>query len=290
MQQSTLEALSNELSHLGEIVKTQGLSGGDINDVHRIDFNSGKSYCLKLNSANSFPGMFEAEHKGLNLLRQNSSFIIPEVVQTGTIQNQSYLLMNYIPRGLKGKTFSEQFGRSLAEMHHVSSSTFGLDHDNYIGSLVQINQHFDSWNDFFRESRLVPQLKMARDLGKVSAETVRLFDRLFSKLHNLFPEESAALIHGDLWNGNQMTAMDGTPVLIDPAVAFSHREMDLAMMKLFGGFDHHIFEVYHEVFPLENEWEKRTELCNLYPLMVHVNLFGGHYSHQVQGILEAYVR
>lgn len=289
MQQSLLQSLSKELVHLGEIVKTQALSGGDINEVYRIDFDSEKSYCLKLNNADRFSGMFEAEHKGLDLLRQNSSFIIPKVIQTGTVLQQSYLLMNYIPRGLKRGPFLEKFGRSLAEMHQTSSPTFGLDHDNYIGSLVQVNQTFESWSDFFRETRLIPQLKIARNLARVNTETIRLFDRLFSKLQDLFPVENPALIHGDLWNGNQMSSMDGSPVLIDPAVSFSHREMDLAMMKLFGGFDQRIFEVYQEVFPLEKGWRERTELCNLYPLMVHVNLFGGHYVHQVQGILKAYV-
>ena len=115
------------------------------------------------------------------------------------------------------------------------------------------------------------------------------FEELFVKLPNLFPNEKPSLLHGDLWSGNFLIKNKDTPVLIDPAIYYGYREMDIAMSKLFGGFNSDFYDYYNETFPLEKEWEERVKLCNLYPLLVHVNLFGGGYLNQVKNILSYYV-
>jgi protein-ribulosamine 3-kinase len=122
----------------------------------------------------------------------------------------------------------------------------------------------------------------------VEAGMVFRFERLFHKLDKLFPAEAPALLHGDLWSGNVLCDDHANPVLIDPAVYYGHREMDLAMTRLFGGFDAGLYAAYHAESPLEQGWEERADLCNLYPLMVHVNLFGGGYVAQVEAVLKRF--
>jgi fructosamine-3-kinase len=196
--------------------------------------------------------------------------------------------MEWVEGGIKGQGFWADFGRGLALLHRHTRDHFGLERDNYIGSLVQHNTPASDWPSFFIHQRLEPQLKMARDRKRVEAGMAFRFERLFHQLDKLFPAEPPALIHGDLWSGNFLCDDQGCPVLIDPAVYYGHREMDLAMTKLFGGFDVALYTAYHAEWPLEKGWEERVDLCNLYPLMVHVNLFGGGYVAQVEGVLKRF--
>jgi protein-ribulosamine 3-kinase len=190
--------------------------------------------------------------------------------------------------GSKPLDFWAQTGRGLAQLHQHSAGEFGLDHDNYIGSLNQYNQKETDWVEFFVNQRLQNQLRMCSDHGHADAGLLRMFDRLFPKLEQYFPHEPPALLHGDLWSGNYLCGNKGAAYLVDPAVYYGHREMDLAMSLLFGGFDREMYHAYHEVFPLENGWKERVDLCNLYPLLVHVNLFGGSYISQVRAILKRF--
>ena len=167
----------------------------------------------------------------------------------------------------------------------MSAVSFGLDHDNYIGSLAQSNKKHADWISFFMEERIRPQLKLAMDKKLIDEGTVKQFDKLFDHFDRLIPKEKPALLHGDLWNGNFLVSDSSRAALIDPAVYFGHREMDLAMTTLFGGFDSEFYRAYDEVFPLEKGFEKRVDIHNLYPLLVHVNLFGGGYVRQVKAVL-----
>ncbi|MFZ1687503.1 MAG: fructosamine kinase family protein, partial [Flavobacteriales bacterium] len=181
---------------------------------------------------------------------------------------------------------------SLARLHGHTNSTFGLDpastagrRDNYIGSLKQVNTGQVTWGEFFIHCRLEPQVKMAIDHQRIGMGDVLRFERLYGKLPSLFPIEPPALLHGDLWSGNFLCDAHHQPVLIDPAVYYGHREMDIAMTKLFGGFEPAFYSAYSDAWAMEIGWEERADLCNLYPLLVHVNLFGGSYAGQVAAIL-----
>jgi len=184
--------------------------------------------------------------------------------------------------------FWEKFAKQIANLHRHTSNIFGLDHNNYIGSLNQSNKNHNNWIDFFREERLIFQIKMARDNGKIGNDIINMFDGFFLKLDEIFPVEPPALIHGDLWSGNYMVNKNGEPVIIDPAVYYGNREMDLGMTQLFGGFSAEFYKFYNDFFPLENGWKDRLDYCNLYPLMVHVNLFGGGYIQSVKSILKRF--
>jgi fructosamine-3-kinase len=270
-----------------ELLRVGIVGGGSINDARKIDTTSG-SFFAKINSDEAYPGMFEAEAKGLVFLKENSSFNIPIPLGTGVTEGVQWILMENINRAVKSEDYWEKFGQRLAEMHRHSNSHFGFDGDNYLGSLRQLNEKKDSWPEFFSEMRLKPQLKWAKENGEATTEMLRLFEKVFNRIENIFPKEPPAAVHGDLWTGNFMTGSDGEAVIFDPAAYYGHREMDLGMSKLFGGFDKRFYEAYHDAYPLEKGWEERIHIANLYPLMAHVNLFGGSYTSQVVNILRKY--
>lgn len=282
------QALSLHFSKPQKITAVKRVSGGSIHEAYRITTGSADLF-LKMNHAEKYPGMFEAECKGLELLREHSNINIPEVVTKGQAGEQAFLVLEYIEPGTSTPASFHQFGAALAELHKKSSERFGLDHDNYIGSLTQTNSFHSSWPEFFIEERLSKQLKPAYDQQKVSRSILNSFERLFGKMNNLFPAEKPALLHGDLWSGNLMTTAAGQPCMYDPAVYYGHREMDIAMTQLFGGFPTGFYRAYNEQFPMEKNWEERMDLCNLYPLLVHANLFGGSYARQVETTLKRFV-
>ena len=275
-----------ESLHFDDARSMNSVSGGSINDAYKIESSKGVFF-LKTNSASRFPQMFEAELKGLELLSQ-SEFIIPKPIAMATINDDQFILMDWVEKGAPKEGFWGDFGQSLARLHEVSDPSFGLNHDNYIGSLKQSNTKHDNWYDFYREERLIPQMKLAENTGRLSDAMSRGFDGLFKELENIFPREKPSLIHGDLWGGNMMITKNGQSSIFDPAVYFGHREMDLAMMALFGGFGDAWVDAYNEVYPLESGWRKRIPIGQLYPLMVHVNLFGGGYGRDVEQILHSF--
>jgi fructosamine-3-kinase len=262
-------------------------SGGCINQGGKLKTTLG-DFFLKWNDIRKFPGMFEAESKGLKLLREKNVIRIPEVTSFGESGAHQFLLLEFIEEKSRQKKYWRQLGGKLADLHRRSSDLFGLDHDNYIGSLRQFNRQHTSWITFFIEQRLNVQLKLAIDSGIMDPEWSKQFESLYNKLTIILPEENPSLLHGDLWSGNLITDENGEPCLIDPAVYFGNREADLAMTKLFDGFDDEFYISYRETFPLQPGYDKRLDIYNLYPLLVHVNLFGGSYKSAVAAILKAF--
>lgn len=262
--------------------------GESINESFKIETSSG-NFFLKRNDRLLYPNMFVKEAEGLNLLKQNCTIHIPDVISVGEYENYQFLILRFIDKGLAGKTFWEDFGNGLAQLHKHSQTEFGLTQNNYIGSLPQQNKPQKDWTTFFIQERLQPMVAYALTHKKLSHAHYDRFQLLYKKIENFFPEEKPSLLHGDLWNGNFMANADGHPVIFDPAVYYGHREMDIAMTKLFGGFHEKFYSSYHETYPLNDGWEERIKICNLYPLLVHVNLFGGSYKSEVETILNQLV-
>ena len=258
--------------------------GGSINDAYELKTNHGKFF-VKLNSSSQYPNMFNREAEGLNALIGPNVIDVPAPLAVGEAEGSAYLILEYIENGKPGNNFWGQFAHSLSNLHRVNNEKFGFDTDNYIGSLTQSNKWHADWTNFFIQERLEPLVKSSRDKGVLNKESTGHFDNLYSKMERYFPEESPSLIHGDLWSGNFTCNSKGNPVIFDPAVYYGHREMDIAMSRLFGGFPAAFYEAYNEHFPLESGWEDRLEIANLYPLMVHVNLFGGSYLYEVHRVL-----
>lgn len=278
--------LSESKGDANGITSVKLLSGGCINECIAVFASSG-SYFIKYNLTDKFPGMFAAEEKGLELLRNADCIQIPEVIYQGSSDMYSYLVLEFIEAVEQKENFWENFGKNMAKVHQVSHISFGLDHDNFIGSLPQKNKIHSFWDEFLAVERFQPLVKQSFDLGLLGREDIRGFEILFGKIKSFIPEENPSLLHGDLWSGNYITASNGEACLIDPAVYFGHREMDIAMTKLFGGFSQAFYRSYNDEYPLEKGWEKRIEINQLYPLLVHLILFGASYAGQIRYILKS---
>ncbi len=235
---------------------------------------------------------FAAEAEGLQALREaDSGMTIPAVLgrEVGAPGAPGCLLLEWIDEGRKTAVFWERLGFGLAALHGATSDRYGWQSANFIGKSVQLNEHRKSWRSFFLDMRLLPQVDRARRTGRWASEWDGMFDGLCRNLEQLLPERpEASLVHGDLWSGNVLSSRREEAVLIDPAVYYGHREVDLAMASLFGGFDRHFFDIYRETWPLEPGFEERAEMYNLYHLVNHLNLFGHGYASSVATVMKRF--
>lgn len=270
-----------------EITATRPISGGCIHNGIQLQTTHG-DFFLKYNHLSSLNN-FQAEEKGLTLLAKTKELYIPEILESGATENYAYLGMEFIASGKRAPDYWEDFGRRLARLHKQTQASFGLDHDNFIGALPQSNTQHANWIDFFIQERINPMVEMAIRKGTFEAKIRDDFEKLFIKLPQLFPLETPALLHGDLWGGNILSDKKGKVWLIDPAVYYGHREMELAFMTLFDSQPAEFYQAYQEVYPLSTGFASRFAIYNLYPLLVHVNLFGGSYISAVKHGLKALV-
>lgn len=267
-----------------QVLGARRLSGGDINVAFQASLGDGTHIFVKTHPAPP-PGMFEAEARGLRWLGEASAIRIPRVIAASDAR-PAYLALELLASAKPRTGFDEALGHSLAELHAFGAPSFGLDHDNFIGRLAQSNAAADDWASFYWSSRLEPQLRLATERGLIDAGTRSEFDALRRVLPDrVGPREPPSRLHGDLWGGNLHVDETGQPALIDPAAYGGHREIDLAMMRLFGGFGERVFSAYQEAWPLAPGAAARISLYQLYPLLVHVNLFGGSYLGSVKRAL-----
>ena len=295
--------------HLGltvDVLDAQFLGGGDINTAARV-FTSEGAFFVKWNQADldgtgrqavdepmaNGDDLFTVEALGLARLRETGAIRVPAEVGHGRQGDKAYLILEYIEPdadGLRGAppAYWTQLGHQLAHLHAHTQSQFGLDHDNFIGSLVQRNTLTDSGYDFFFEQRLLPQAGQALYNGLLQKSIYDALFRLRDRLPDLLPNDRPALLHGDLWTGNVLITEEGRPALVDPAVYYGFREAELAFTHLFGGFDAQFQAAYEETFPLEPGFAERIPIYNLYPLLVHVNLFGSGYVPGVERVLDRF--
>ncbi|MFY0605827.1 MAG: fructosamine kinase family protein [Cyclobacteriaceae bacterium] len=269
-----------------QVLAISPIAEGCINNTFSIKTER-RQFFIKWNDLAS--DLFEQEKHGLYILQQKSPIRTPEVLGLGRYDSKDYLLLKFEDTGSPGKHFWENFGASLAEQHRQSSAQFGLDHDNHIGRLPQKNSYEDSWHDFFVNQRLIPQVNLAAASGLLDYKDVQQFDLLYKRIKDIFSDEPPALLHGDLWSGNFMIGANGEAFIFDPAVYFGHREMELAFTKMFGGFNEPFYEAYNASYPMDKGFQQREDLCNLYPLLVHANLFGGGYISAVKQTLKRWV-
>lgn len=271
------EALGSSVRRISAVV------GGDINSAWDVLLEDGRRVFVKTNE-HSPPRMFQAEAEGLEFLRaglhEDSPLIVPEVVFVGS----DLLALEFLEKSARLDQ-AEELGIGLASMHAASAEQYGADRPNFIGTLGQRNDPREKWVDFYREMRLEAQLSLPGARRLISPACRRRFESLYQKLDDVLgPEEPPARLHGDLWGGNAFFTEAG-PAIFDPAAYGGHREVDLAMMRLFGGFSERTFEAYVSTYPLAPGAEVRLEIYKLYPLLVHVNLFGGGYARSVEDIL-----
>jgi fructosamine-3-kinase len=281
-------ALTTAAGHPVEIHRRHRLAGGSINETERLDTSAG-SFVLKANDA-APPDFFDAEADGLRALsRSGTSLDIPDVIAVSP-GPWPFIVLRDLGDGDRPPDFDARLGRGLAAIHRHRGPAFGFTRDNYCGLTPQPNPWTDSWVEFYRTSRLGCQLRSARDAGRLSAAEASALDDLIARLDRWIdePDDGPSLTHGDLWSGNVHVTNAGQPALIDPAVYYGHREADLGMMTLFGGFSPRVFAAYDESYPLESGWRERLGLYQLYHLLNHLNLFGEAYRTRTIAVARRY--
>jgi len=269
------------------IAKLRPTSGGSIAEAFVATFVSGATAFVKTHP--TLPAIaMQREAEGLEWLASARAVRIPKVLAVGR-ETTPFLVLELVDVGRGGDADEEAFGRELAALHRTGAPRFGHDVDNFLAILPQENAASPSWASFYRDRRLAPLALLARAKGLIGASLSRRLDQVCDKLEALVgPEEPPARLHGDLWGGNRVVDRAGRSWLVDPAVYGGHREIDLAMMRLFGGFGARAFSAYADAFPLAPGAAERVLLNQLYPILAHVVMFGAGYVSQLETALARY--
>jgi len=268
------------------------LGGGDINEAWRVTLADGGTAFVKTR-ADAGPGEYVAEAEGLAWLAEPGALRTPRVIEL----SEDYLALEWIEPGRLDTPGAEELGRGLAATHAAGAASFGdprlggsgVGTPSQFGSLRLSNEPTADWPSFYAERRLRPLASIARERGALSDTGVRAVEQVCARITELAgPAEPPARLHGDLWGGNVMADTEGRPWLIDPSAYGGHREIDLAMLRLFGVPSERVFAAYAEVTPLTDGWKDRVQLWQLLPLLVHAVLFGGSYQAAAERIAHRY--
>ncbi len=258
------------------IRSTAPVHGGDVAVAYRLDLADGRRVFAKTHLAPP-PGFFTTEAAGLTWLREAGAVPVPEVLAVAD-DEPSHLVLEWIDRGGSRAGTEAELGRSLAALHAAGAPCFGREDRRTTGSRALPNEPSSTWAEFYATCRLLPLARLARDGGALPEAACAALEDVARRLDTIFPTiEPPARLHGDLWAGNRLVDAAGRSWLIDPASHGGHREFDLAMMRLFGGFGGDCFAAYEEVASLEPGWPERVGLHQLAPLAVHAIKFGGGY-------------
>lgn len=270
------------------VVATAPVAGGDVATAVKLRLSNGRTAFLKTLTA-APPGFFEREAAGLAWLAETTAdggLATPEVLAV----DHDCLILAWVETGRPTSEGGSAFGRALARTHAAGAPGFGAADGGYIGRLPLLNQPSPSWPEFYAERRIAPYLRVLRDKEMISAEDAASIDTAVGRGPSIVPDEPPARLHGDLWNGNVLWAGEDRALVIDPAAYGGHREVDLAMLALFGLPQlPQVMAAYQEVTPLAEGWEERLAFHQLFPLLVHACLFGGQYAARAARLAARYL-
>jgi fructosamine-3-kinase len=288
------DALAEALG--AEVARASALGGGDVARSYRVELDGGRTIFAKAHHAPP-PGFFVTEATGLRWLRDAGAVAVPEVLAVADggppdgPAPVAFLALEWIVEDGRRGSDDRELGVALARLHQAGAPCFGREDRRPTGSRSLPNDPAATWAEFYAERRLLPLVRLARDGRAVDERTLAGVERIAAGLGELpAADEPPARLHGDLWAGNRLVDHDGRSWLIDPAAHGGHREFDLAMMRLFGGFGAGAFAAYDEVSPLAAGWQERVPLHQLAPLLVHAIKFGGHYPAATAQAVEASLR
>lgn len=269
------------------VIDSIPIVGGDISKAYHVT-TTANNYFVKLNTTPKALDMFKAEVFGLQTIAKTNTIKTPKVLAYDSFKNTAFLVLEFIVAKTPTSIDFKNFGNQLAKMHQHTTQCYGLTKDNFIGYLPQQNTLKNCWTTFYVEARLFPQLLLATQNGLLARTEYPTLINLKKRLKPLFKNIKPSLLHGDLWSGNYLIAKDGSPYLIDPAIYYGHNEVDIALSKLFGGFDNAFYKSYSSHFPTDANTVARINMYQLYYLLVHLNMFGPSYSNSVRSILKQY--
>jgi fructosamine-3-kinase len=264
------------------------VGGGDINEAWHVTLADGREAFVKTR-ADAGEGEYALEAAGLAWLGEAGALPVPEVLEVG----ERYLALEWVAVGQLNAAGAERLGWGLAQLHRAGAPCFGdpgfaqrLGVQARIGSLKLPNEPCEDWPSFYVQRRLRPLMAIALERGALSEGDAAAVEQVCERLPELAgPSERPARLHGDLWHGNVLADAGGQPWLIDPSAYGGHREVDLAMLRLFGAPSDRVFDAYQEAAPLAAGWQERVPLWQLLPLLVHAVLFGGSYRMAVRQTL-----
>ena len=266
------------------LINMMNISGGDVSMAYKGTLSDGSHIFIKCHDQSL---LLTTEAQGLKWLKNTHTIFTPEIICVSSEEEEKgFLVLEWIEPGNAALPDWENLGYALASLHRISSIQYGWHQNNYLGNILQKNRHESDWGTFFSKHRITPLLSICSEKSLLSTQ---LITRLYTLSHRL-PEllatqESPCAVHGDLWNGNQLFTKYGEPYFFDPAPYWGHREVDLAMMELFGGFHPRAFAAYIDSYPLEQGWEERRSVLQLYYLLAHVILHGESWSTSVEATL-----
>jgi fructosamine-3-kinase len=282
-----------------EVVGGRPASGGSINEAWAIELDDGRRAFVKTR-VDAAPGEYATEAAGLRWLAEAAAVALPEVIAVGEDDGARFLALEWIEPGTLDAPGEEELGRGLAALHAAGAPDHGTPPPGApspdggvaplrIGELALPNDPAPDWPTFYAQRRLAPLADLSAQRGALSAAGRAAVERVCERIGELAgPAEPPARLHGDLWGGNVLAGADGRARLIDPAAYGGHREVDLAMLRLFGAPSARVFAAYEETTPLAEGHEERVELWQLFPLLVHAALFGGHYGASAERVARRY--
>jgi fructosamine-3-kinase len=274
-------------SAVGEgVASAARVHGGDVARSYRIELAGGRILFAKTHPAPP-PGFFSTEAAGLSWLREAAGDVgVPEVVAVSD-EDPTFLVLEWIDEGRLAPTSDASLGTGLAALHRAGAPSFGRADRRSTGSRGLPNEPCATWSEFYATNRLLPLGRLAREADAIPGAAIEAMERLAGRLEDAGgADEPPARLHGDLWSGNRLIGADGANWLIDPAAHGGHREFDLAMMRLFGGFGAECFEAYEAAWPLGDGWAARIPLHQIAPLVVHAIKFGGAYVAAAERAIE----
>jgi fructosamine-3-kinase len=273
------------------------VGGGDINEAFRVTLCDGSEAFVKTRDG-AAPGEYAAEAASLRWLAEAGALRTPRVLDVA----DGYLALQWIEPGRLLADGEDELGRGLAATHTAGAPGFGRfadargggdgradDDVAWLASLRLSNAPTDDWPTFYAERRLLPLARLARDRNALEKVGLGAIERVCERMGQLTgPPEAPARLHGDLWQGNVLADTHGRPWLIDPSAYGGHREVDLAMLALFGAPSPRLLAGYMEIAPLADGWRERVGLYQLLPLLVHALLFGGAYRADAERVARQY--
>ena len=286
IQREIEQAISSATGKKASIVEYRIATGGSINNSRIVSLKDGRAFFIKTPPGGSgYPGMFAAEFRGLELLASTVTIRVPETIAC----EHNFIVLELFHETEKPENWHEKLGQQLAQLHLATKTgNYGFEMDNYLGTTLQPNTWTNRWLDFWRDQRLGWQLELYSKKTSIDDYLLQLGDRLMAKLDQLIGEidEPAVLLHGDLWSGNAGADESGNPIIYDPACYYGHREAELGIMRMFGGFGKRCEDAYNEVWPWQDGMEERSALYRLYHELNHLNIFGKSYYQSCINTLE----
>lgn|SRR5690625_4705094 len=282
--------IENALNNYGDfspIVQRMRVYGGSINKCYFVQTKEQK-YFIK-HHERSPKNFFHTEKVGLTYLRASNTIAVPKVYHVSDKPNESYLLLEWIKGQAEDRT-EYILGEKLAQLHQTVGEYHGFETKTYIGLLPQPNGQYDSWLTYYREQKLLAQIKYGIEKGIIDLKLQKRLEKLLSHLERWLPKDVLpSYLHGDLWAGNWLVGKGGQPYVIDPSFFFGDRQMEIAFTELFGRFSQKFYEAYHATYPLVDTYNDVKPLYQLYYLIVHLNMFGKSYASRVEQILDRYI-